>query len=374
MRIVFDGRWIGRTGVGRYSYELLRELQVVDTDNEYIVMLLPHAFETWEPTNPNFSKILVHEEVYTLAEQYSLPSTISRLKPDLVHFPHFAYPIAYTGKFVVTVHDLTLVHFKNAHGSALKKLLYEGKYWASRLTLWAAVRQAKGIITPTEFVKNELVDHFKLKPRDITVTLEGVNEDLAEAHSAVELGVEGPFILYVGNYYPYKNVERMIRAYAKSEAHERGVKFVIVGKGDYFRHQLERVVDALGLNQAVVFTGRTSDELLAALYQHAELYVFPSLSEGFGLPGLEAMTHGTPVLSSNASCLPEVYGSAAEYFDPLDIDDMRTKLDDLLNDPKRLKELSLAGFSQSSHFSWAGMARLTEAVYKEAVREDGARR
>jgi glycosyltransferase involved in cell wall biosynthesis len=147
-----------------------------------------------------------------------------------------------------------------------------------------------------------------------------------------------------------------------------------VGKGDYFRHQLERVVDALGLNQAVVFTGRTSDELLAALYQHAELYVFPSLSEGFGLPGLEAMTHGTPVLSSNASCLPEVYGSAAEYFDPLDIDDMRTKLDDLLNDPKRLKELSLAGFSQSSHFSWAGMARLTEAVYKEAVREDGARR
>ena len=374
MKIVFDGRWIGRTGIGRYSYELLRELQEVDTDNEYIVMLLPHAFEGWEPSNANFSKVLVHEEVYTLKEQFSLPFTIRRLKPDLVHFPHFAYPIAYTGKFVVTVHDMTLVHFKNAHGSALKKLLYEGKYWASRLTLWAAVRRAKGIITPTEFVKNELEDHFGLIPRTVTVTLEGVNEDLAEAHSAVEVGVEGPFILYVGNYYPYKNVERMIRAFSKSQSFERGTKFVIVGKSDYFRRGLERVVDELGLNQAVIFAGRVDDDQLAALYQHAELYVFPSLSEGFGLPGLEAMTHGTPVLSSNASCLPEVYGAAADYFDPLDVVDMRTKLDALLNDPKRLKELSQAGFSQSSHFSWSQMARLTLAVYKEALRHDGSRR
>ncbi len=180
--------------------------------------------------------------------------------------------------------------------------------------------------------------------------------------------MEGPFILYVGNYYPYKNVGRMIEAYAKSDAHARGLKFVIVGGTDYFRQQLDNLVDHLGLNQAVIFAGRVSDEQLAALYQHAELYVFPSLSEGFGLPGLEAMTHGTPVLSSNATCLPEVYGDAAEYFDPLDTTDMQTKLDSLLNDPKRLKELSVAGFSQSSHFSWSQMARLTLAVYKEALR------
>ena len=318
--------------------------------------------------------MLVHEQMYTLSEQFSLPLTIARLKPDLVHFPHFAYPILYTGKFVVTVHDMTLVHFKNPRGGVLKKLLYEGKYWASRLTLWTAVRRAKGIITPTEFVKGELEDHFGLKPERVTVTLEGVNEDLAEAHSTVELGVEGPFILYVGNYYPYKNIERMVRAYAKSEAFERGVKFVIVGGTDYFRQQLEDLVDSLGLNQAVIFAGRVNDDQLAALYQHAELYVFPSLSEGFGLPGLEAMTHGTPVLSSNASCLPEVYGEAADYFDPLDVMNMRTKLDALLNDPKRLKELSVAGFSQSSHFSWSQMARLTLAVYKEALRHDGSRR
>ena len=374
MRIVFDGRWIGRTGPGRYSYELLRELQAIDNDNEYFVLLLPKVYESWEPSSPNFSKVLVTSEVYTFAEQIKLPLLIRRLKPDLVHFSQFNYPILYPGKFVVTIHDLTLLHFSNAHGSVLKRLIYAIKKLALRLTLWSAVRRAKGIITPTEFVKNELEDHFGLIPRNVTVTLEGVNEDLAEAHSAVEVGIEGPYILYVGNYYPYKNVERMIRAFSKSESFERGIRFVIVGKSDYFRRGLERVVDELGLNQAVIFAGRVDDAQLAALYQHAELYVFPSLSEGFGLPGLEAMTHGTPVLSSNASCLPEVYGAAADYFDPLDVMNMRTKLDALLNDPKRLKELSVAGFSQSSHFSWSQMARLTLAVYREAMRHNGARR
>jgi glycosyltransferase involved in cell wall biosynthesis len=374
MRIVFDGRWIGRTGIGRYSYELLRELQEVDAHNEYIVLLLPETFAKWEATNPNFSKMLVHEEVYTFAEQLTLPWKIRALKPDVVHFPHFAYPILYPGKFVVTVHDMTLVHFKNTQNALLKKVLYEIKYWAMRLTLWSAVWRAKEIITPTEYVKAELVRRYLLKKPKVTVTLEGVSEDVAKADGEASSGIDGPFIMYVGNYYPYKNVERMIRAYAKSETRARGVKFVIVGKEDYFRRQLEGVVDSLGLNQLVIFAGRVSDEELAGLYQHAELYVFPSLSEGFGIPGLEAMSHGTPVLSSNASCLPEVYGEAAEYFDPMDVSDMTAKLDGVLGNRQRLAELSKAGFAQVSHFSWAGMARLTLAVYKEAVRPNGSRR
>ena len=373
MKIVFDGRWIGRTGIGRYSYELLRELQELEGDNTYVVLLLPEMYAKWEPTNPNFSKVLVREEVYTFAEQLTLPWKILALKPDVVHFPHFAYPILYPGTFVVTVHDMTLVHFKNTQNTLFKKVSYEVKYWAMRLTLWSAVWRAKEIITPTEYVKAELVKRYLLKKPKVTVTLEGVNEELARVDNEAKSGIDGPFILYVGNYYPYKNVERMIRAYAKSDTRASGVKFVITGKQDYFRRQLERVVDELGLNQLVVFTGRVSDEELAGLYQHAELYVFPSLSEGFGLPGLEAMSHGTPVLAARASCLPEVYGEAAEYFDPLDVADMTVKLDSVLGDRQRLAELSKSGFTQVSHFSWAAMARLTAAVYKEAMRGQGRR-
>ena len=142
MRIVFDGRWIGRTGIGRYAEELLNELQKLDTVNHYFVLLLPQTYDTWKPAAANFEAVRTTYEVYTWQEQFLLGAQISQLKPDLVHFTSFNLPIFYSGRFVTTIHDLTLVHFKNARGGALKRLIYDIKYWAMRGIMRVVTRRA----------------------------------------------------------------------------------------------------------------------------------------------------------------------------------------------------------------------------------------
>lgn len=369
MKIVFDGRWIGRTGIGRYSSELLQHLQQLDHSNQYWVLLLPQQYDKLELTNPNFHKALTKHEVYTWQEQLLLPWQIKRLGADLVHFPHFAMPILYPGQFVVTIHDLTLIDFKNVRGSGVKRWLYEAKQLAMRLVLRAAIYRSQAIITPTEWVKNDLTKRYHIDPPKISVTLEAVNPMQAAAGPIDHLGVGNSFLLYVGNYYPYKNIGRLLEAYTASVCRQQGTKLVLAGPPDFFQEQAKRLAKDTGLSSdEVIFTGFVTEAELAGLYRQATLYVFPSLSEGFGLPGLEAMAQGTPVLAANASCLPEVYNGAAVYFDPYNAADLTTKIDELCQNPQKLSQLSAAGLAQVAHFSWSRMARITLAVYKDALR------
>jgi glycosyltransferase involved in cell wall biosynthesis len=173
-----------------------------------------------------------------------------------------------------------------------------------------------------------------------------------------------PFILYVGNAYPYKNLERLVESFDLLDRPD--YQLVLVGKKDYFYERLQTFIAQRGLKN-VIFTGFVSDGQLAWLYQHAAAYVFPSLSEGFGLPGLEAMAAGLPVISSNATCLPEVYGSAAHYFNPHDSADMATKIREVLDDDKLRQQLISAGQIRVKDFSWERMARETLEVYREVL-------
>lgn len=367
MRIVFDGRWLGRTGIGRYAEELLKQLQRLDEANEYYVLLLPEWYEKWQPSNPRFKAVRTTYEVYTWQEQVLLPRQIAELKPDLVHFTSFNVPFLYGGDFVTTLHDLTLVHFKNVRGEGFKRLIYEAKYWVMRLVLWAAARRAKRVIVPVEFVKAEVAKLFPFSREKLVVTLEAVNPNFAEPADLRRLGLPEKFLLYVGNYYPYKNVGRLVEAFAQTKARQSGVKLVLNGKPEHFQNQVREKARELGLDDAVIWPGYTTDGELAAMYQQTELFVMPSLSEGFALPGLEAMLAGAPVLSARASCMPEVYGDAAAYFDPYDVDNMARQIDALLNDPERLKKLRAAGQERVKRFSWETMAQLTLAVYKAAA-------
>ncbi len=365
MRIVYDGRWVGRTGIGRYTTELLEQLQRLDQNNEYYVLLRPEAFAQWRATSPRFHAVRTTYDVYTWQEQLLLPWQIWRLRPDLVHFTNFNLPILYPGRFIATIHDLTLVHFKNNRGEGLKKFLYEVKYWTMRGILRVVTRRAQRLLVPCQFVKDDVVSRYRAAAHKTTITPEAVDaKNYAEPADISRFKLPKTFLFYIGNSYPYKNLERLILAFMKTKAQVAGAKLVLAGNTAYFSDQLKKTAIKLGAQEAVIFPGRISDGEAATLYQKAALYAFPSLYEGFGLPGLEAMVQGTPVLAARASCLPEIYGDAAAYFDPLDPNDMAHHIDELLNDPAHLKQLRAAGYERVKRYSWRTMAELTLAAYR----------
>ncbi len=366
MNIVYDGRWLGRTGIGRYTAELLDQLQEQDHTNHYQVLLLPDQFAAWKPRNPNFHPVRTTYEVYSWQEQLLLPWQLFWLRPTLVHFTSFNLPMLYGGRFVVTVHDLTLVHYKNARGQGFKKLVYELKYHLMRRVLKSAVKRAQTVIVPVKYVRDDLAKLFRGVKNKTVVTYEAVNANFATTEPITKFNLPNMFVLYVGTYYPYKNIGRLVEAFAKTRARQKGVKLVLAGAADDFQRRLRQRVEELGLVDEVIFTGRVSDGELASLYQQASLYAFPSLSEGFGLPGLEAMIHGIPVAAARASCLPEVYGDAAVYFDPYDTGDMAQTIDNTLGDKEQRLKLRDAGLARVKQFSWAKMTTETLAVYEAA--------
>ncbi|HSH31247.1 MAG TPA: glycosyltransferase family 1 protein [Candidatus Saccharimonadales bacterium] len=369
MKIVIDARTGFGTGIGRYAFNLIEQLQQIDHRNQYHILMLPKDFDKWQPLAPNFHKHLAHYPFYSWREQLLLPILLYRLKPDLVHFTAFNAPLAYFGRYVVTIHDLTLVYFKNIRGSGVRCWVYAVKYWAMRLVLRHAIMVSRAVITPTEFVRNQLIaryqrDRFPVPPAKVTATLEAVDVALS-ANRSNSAQPKAPFLLYVGNAYPHKNLDRLVEAFALVRLRHSDLALAIVGQEDYFYQQLRHKVRAANLESCVTFPGYLNDSELAALYRQTKLFVFPSLSEGFGLPPLEAMAQGAAVIASNASCLPEVCGDAAAYFDPTDPTDMANKISALLDNPAELARLKQAGPQHVKSFSWRRMAEQTLAVYNQ---------
>ena len=374
MKIVIDGRWVKQTGIGRYVERTTEELLKLDKQNDYVFLIRDKERKKYSlDSYKNVKMVTANYRWFTFGEQLGLLKIINTLKPDLVHFPNFAYPVLYTRKFVLTVHDLTLFEYKTINSSRNTRLVYEIKHLAMRFAFWMGVHRAKFVIVPTEFVKRQIVKKYRLNPARVCVTHEASDGRLA-ATGKIDLkkfSITKPFLLCVGNAYPHKNLERLVEAFAKViDEHKLNIQLVIAGKKDVFHERVEAEVVKDKLEDRVVFTDYVTDAELAGLYEKAELYVFPSLSEGFGLPGLEAMAYGLPVVSSNATCLPEVYGDAAEYFDPLSVDDMASVIAKLYNDKKRQAELIKNGKEQIKKFSWEETARKTLAVYKKVLGQD----
>jgi glycosyltransferase involved in cell wall biosynthesis len=368
MNIAFDARWLGRTGIGRYTDELLDQLQAQDKTNHYYVLLTPQTFAQWKPVNPNFHPIVCEYEVYSWKEQLKLATLLRDLKVDLVHFTNFNHPIAYNRPFIITIHDLTLLHYQNVREESGGKTMYRLKQIAMKRVLKHALKRAKTILVPTKFVRDELTDLYPNARNRILVTYEAANSRLPEAEAIPGVTLPASFMLYVGNYYPYKNVGRLIDAFARSQSHIQGVKLVLTGANDEFQQRFRLQAEQLGLLDDVLFVGRVTDGQLVDLYQKASLLVQPSLSEGFGLPGLESMRYGTPVLAARATCLPEIYGNAAAYFNPLSISDITDKIDDILSDGQTRHDLHAAGLERVKQYSWVTMAQQTLMAYTEATR------
>jgi len=385
MKIVIDARAIKQTGVGRYIEELVTQLLAQDHDNQYVLLVREEdrsklKFATGKDLPANLELVSANYLWFTFAEQWRGWLLLHRLKPDLVHFPNFNHPILYRGRFVMTYHDLTLWEFKNIKpGGFTKKLVYLVRDLVMKLMVQHGLYRATYILTPSDYVRQSLSDKFYLPAHKIIRTYEAVDSsplpkriatNPKPSHNLAELGIDRPFILYVGAAYPHKNLERLILAFGRLVTdYMLDVQLVLVGKRDIFVRRLSADVAQVELKDKVIMTGYVDDATLAELYKAAEIYSFPSLSEGFGLPGLEAMNHGLPVASSNATCLPEIYGSAAVYYDPRDTDDMARVMADLIADKAKQDRLRQAGRAQITKYSWVKTAAETLVIYKRALRK-----
>ncbi len=177
--------------------------------------------------------------------------------------------------------------------------------------------------------------------------------------------IKKPYLLYVGNAYPHKNLERLLQAFKIVKNQRHDLSLVLVGKIDYFYQRLQELSQELGLVGKIIFAGQVSDQDLKWLYQNSLAYIFPSLLEGFGLPGLEAMAQGLPVISSDRGPLPEIYGSAAVYFNPEDIEEMALVIVKTVSDRALREKLSQLGQEQAKKYSWQRCAQETLEVYKK---------
>jgi glycosyltransferase involved in cell wall biosynthesis len=361
MHIVIDAR-VRRSSTGRYTDRLVQHLQEIDRENTYTILVQPD--DDWQMTNPNFTIVPCKFQQFSFnpIDQIAFAWQIYRLKSDLVHFTMTQQPLLYFGNIVTTTHDLTMLNFTRASRfptwvHAIGMMLY-------RFLFWTAHRKSKKIIVPTKWVYEDLEQYQPFTRGKLVVTYES-SEPPLEVPAEKPAGISKPFIFHLGAPFPHKNIERLIKAFEILQTSQPELLLILPGKiKDQFKEDLNAWVEASPAKNNIIVPGFISDEELKWMYQNAECYVLPSLSEGFGLPGLEAMSHGCPVASSNATCLPEVYQDAALYFDPYDPKDIAEKVQAIIDQPKLAKDLVAKGHEVLKQYSWEKMAQETLDVYK----------
>ncbi len=381
MRIGIDARFYGSDskGLGRYTQQLIAGLEKKygqsNGDCHFFIFLKKKNFNEYRPKNKNFHKVLADYKWYGFAEQIKMPLLLNKYKLDLVHFPHFNVPVFYRRPFVVTIHDLILLHFPTVRNTTLNPLVYRLKFLAYKIIIGKAVRKSKKIITVSNFTKSDILANYGIPADKIAVTYEAGNKSLKNKLSSEQgdevlkkYGIIKPYLLYVGNAYPHKNLENFVKAWnsfvAQNETKE--IRLVLVGKDDYFYNRLRRMV-AKNKIRKVIFAGYVPDEELGLIYQNSLAYVFPSLYEGFGLPPLEAMGNDVPVVSSDHKCMREILGKAALFFDAKSEKDTISVLQKIVEDEKLRNDLKNAGKKCFAKYDWLKMSEQTMDIYKKVL-------
>lgn len=375
MKIGIDARFFGNSGkgLGRYTQKLIEELEKIDHHNQYYIFLNLHNFDEYQPKNPNFRKVLADIPWYSWQEQVLFPRLLIKYKLDLVHFLHFNIPIAYRKPYVVTIHDLILLEYPTRKASKLNWIMYKVKNLAYRIVILNAIHTARKVITISEYTSQSIIKHFNLSKNKITMIYEGVDLERFNPLNAQKFEFDKfsilpqKYILYVGNVYPHKNIDRLVNVFYKLKQAklDQDIKLVLVGKKDYFFELIMKQVKELGLEKSVIFPGYVSDEQLISLYEQCLFYVFPSLYEGFGLPPLEAIAMGSPIVISNSTCLPEIFGEHVEYFDPISEEDMKKVIHSFILDEGKREKQKRHHQSILSRYSWSDMAESTKKLYNK---------
>jgi glycosyltransferase involved in cell wall biosynthesis len=364
MIIAIDAR-IVNSSTGRYVERLLTYLQEVDTTNHYIVLVPSKDKDHWKPTSGNFEVRTVDYKNYSFGEQIGFCKYLYGLKADLVHFCMPQQPLFYMKPHVTTIHDMTLL---KTYNSDKNWLVFHLKQLVGRVLFYTIGHTSRQIIAISEFTKKEYIAHSGISADKVHLTYEAADILSTNPTQPTQVDKDSKFLLYVGQQSDYKNIRRLMQAHQTLRAERPTLELVLVGSLNEAAKRNKRWAEEKGL-QGIVFTGFVSDNELAWLYKNCQSYVFPSLMEGFGLPGLEAMLHDAPVASSNATCLPEVYGDAAKYFDPTSVQDMASTIASIIDDTGLRAELIKKGQAQAAKYSWQRMAEQTKRVYNLALED-----
>jgi glycosyltransferase involved in cell wall biosynthesis len=363
MKIGIDARLIGETGVGRYIRNLIRELAVIDTQNEYVLFLRKNAFNAFQVPNARWTKRLIDVQWHSITEQIVLPWIFLREHLDILHVPYFNVPILFPGKYIVTIHDLTILHFDTGKASTLPYWLYKIRRIGYRIVLSLAIKRAYHIICVSNIVKKEILTRFHKTSDEVTVTYEGVDPALLMKTKNRKNPVTGKYFLFVGNAYPHKNIDMLLIAYGTYISRvPNPQQLVFVGPDDYFYTKLKQKIAHLTFAKCVVFLHGLSDDTIRALYIGATALLFPSLMEGFGLPAVEALSVGCPVIVSDIPVFHEILDTHATYVSTIRPIELATAMIQISHGIKS-REIPEDFLSR---FSLHVMAEKTRALYETA--------
>jgi glycosyltransferase involved in cell wall biosynthesis len=397
-RIGIDARFFGprQKGLGRYAQKLVEYLEKIEggsSEREYYIFLKKENFDLYQPESDNFHKVEADFAWYSFKEQLIYPFFLKKFQLDLMHFTHFNVPLLYRKGFLVTIHDLILFHYPTVRNTTRSRLFYFVKLIAYRIVISWAVKRAIKILAVSDFTKQDVKKNLKISQEKIIRIYEGCGLEKLNLQKSLskekkssknfsrkilkKYAILEPYLLYVGNAYPHKNLERLVLAFGELRENFPELNLVLVGGEDFFYQRLQNFTEEkLGQESGVIFAGFVPDEELEFLYQAAQLYVFPSLYEGFGIPPLEALGRGLPVLSSPETSIREILGDLVTYFNPREVKDIKNKIAKFLDTRAEKTKAKLAEESQKleeqarrleKKFSWQNMAKETREVYGQVL-------
>ncbi|MBP9700765.1 glycosyltransferase family 4 protein [Candidatus Woesebacteria bacterium] len=360
-RIGIDCRLSGfkHAGIGRYVEELVKR---VTRNQTFDFVLFFHDQEQAQEFEFGSNVAIVYSPFrhYSLSEQLNMPAIFGKAKLDLLHVPHFNVPLLYDGKTVVTIHDLLWHESKGSTVTTLSPMKYALKYQAYRIIVARAIRQANQIIVPARTVKDSIVRLFPtLESKKVSITYEGV--DPSWFSQSLPKTKREKVLFYTGSLYPHKNVLAIVQALEKLPEYS----LVVSSSRSVFVDQFMQDVKNMKMEHRVQYVGRLSDEKLKSWYKRASALIQPSLSEGFGLTGVEAMAAGIRVIASNIPIFKEIYQDHAAYFNPHDPSDLARVVESL---DKKVVDLSLAQ-EFVRRYSWDTMAEETITIYEKALQK-----
>jgi len=380
VKIAIDIRRMTEFGVGTYIRNVVRTLGRLDRKNQYVLIGSPGQMHEFAALPENFEIIPASGPERTLRGYREFRTALTRLDCDLVHVPNlFSIPRGMPCPYVLTVHDM-VEHMSRPWGRS--------GFW--RALRWQLTRRvlegAARIVAVSNFTKTEIEKLFGIPADRIEVVYNAIDERFLRGHTstaereliAQRYQVTYPFLLYAGRISPHKNVVRMIEAFSalKAELEKDHIypdlKLIIIGDDLSGNPDLRRTVVRSGVQNDVRFLGFVPIEVLRIFYDEAKVFVFPSLYEGFGLPPLEAMAHGTPVVTSNVSSLPEVVGSAAVLVNPENVFEIMRALHRVLIDQALRSRMVELGYQQVKRFSWEASVRRILDVYRQIAHDNQA--